>query len=71
MRNSVNYKKKVGRVTELPEGRVTSSPRETKIFWGLDDDFGLKRPNHYLGPKYEHLLGQKKYSLWGDFSEKF
>jgi hypothetical protein len=31
-------------VTDLPDGRVTSSPRETKIFRGLDDDFGLKRP---------------------------
>ncbi len=44
--------KKVEGVTELPDGRVTSSPRETKIFRGLDDDFGLKRPNHHLGPEY-------------------
>jgi hypothetical protein len=32
---------KVGRVTELLDGRVTSSPWETKKFQGLDDDFGL------------------------------
>ncbi len=36
---------KVGRVTELPDGRVTSLPWETKKFQGLDDDFGLKRSN--------------------------
>jgi len=60
VRNSVNYKKKVGRVTMLPGGRVTSSPPETKIFLGLDDDFGLKRPNHHLGPEYEHLFRAKK-----------
>jgi hypothetical protein len=41
----------VGRVTELPDGRVTSSPWETKKFQGLNDDFGLKRPNHHLGGK--------------------
>jgi hypothetical protein len=52
--------KKVEGVTELPNGRVTSSPRETKIFRGLDDDFGLKRPNHHLGPEYVHLFRAKK-----------
>jgi hypothetical protein len=52
--------KKVEGVTELPDGRVTSSPRETKIFRGLDDDFGLKRPNHHLGPEYVHLFRAKK-----------
>jgi hypothetical protein len=31
-----------GRATKLPDGRVTSSPRETKNFRGLDNDFGLK-----------------------------
>ena len=51
---------KVRRVTELPDGRVTSSPRETKNFRGLDDDFGLKRPNHPLGPEYVHLFRAKK-----------
>jgi hypothetical protein len=50
---------------------VTSSPRETKKFRGLDDDFGLKRPNHHLGPEYVHLFRAKKYGIWGDFSEKF
>jgi len=44
----------------LPGGRVTSSPPETKIIQGLDDDFGLKRPNHHLGPEYEHLFRAKK-----------
>jgi hypothetical protein len=39
---------------------VTSSPRETKNFRGLDDDFGLKRPNHHLGPEYVHLFRAKK-----------
>ncbi len=59
-------------MTELPDGGVTSSPRETKIFRGLDDDFGLKRPNHHLGPDYMHLFRAKKnYTIWGDFSEKF
>ncbi len=58
-------------MTELPDGGVTSSPRETKNFRGLDDEFGLKRPNHHLGPKYVHLFRAKKYSIWGDFSEKF
>jgi hypothetical protein len=47
-------------VTDLPDGRVTSSPLETKIFRGLDDDFGLKRPNHHLGPEYVHLFRAKK-----------
>ena len=47
-------------VTDLPDGRVTSSPRETKIFRGLDDDFGLKRPNHHIGPEYVHLFRAKK-----------
>jgi hypothetical protein len=50
---------------------VTSSPRETKKFRGLDDDFGLKRLNHHLGPEYVHLFRTKKYGIWGDFSEKF
>ncbi len=63
---------KVGRVTELPDDRATSSPWETKNFQGLDDDFGLKRPNHHLGPEYVHLFRAKKnYGIWGDFSEKF
>ncbi len=47
-------------MTELADGRVTSSPRETKNFRGLDDDFGLKRPNHHLGPEYVHLFRAKK-----------
>ncbi len=47
-------------VTDLPDGRVTSSPRETKNFRGLDDDFGRKRPNHHLGPEYVHLFRAKK-----------
>ena len=63
---------KVGRVTELPDGRVTLPPRETKNFRRQDDDFGLKRPNHHLGPEYVHLFrSKKKYSIGGDFSEKF
>ena len=51
---------KVWRVTELLDGRVTSSPWKTKNFQGLDDDFGLKRPNHHLGPEYVHLFRAKK-----------
>jgi hypothetical protein len=51
---------KVERVMELPDGRVTSSPLKTKSFRGLDDDFGLKRPNHHLGPEYVHLFRAKK-----------
>ncbi len=47
---------------------VTSSPRETKKFRGLDDDIGL---NHHPGPEYVHLFRAKKYGIWGDFSEKF
>ncbi len=39
---------------------VTSSPRETTNFWGLDDDFSLKRPNHHIGPEYVHLFRAKK-----------
>ncbi len=62
---------KVGRVTVLLDGGVTSSPWKTKNFQGLDDDFGLKRPNHHLGPEYVHLFRAKKYGIWGDFSEKF
>ncbi len=49
---------------------VTSSPQETKNFRGLDD-FGLKRPNHHLGPEDVHLFRAKKYGIRGDFSEKF
>jgi hypothetical protein len=52
-------------VTELPDGRVTSSPRETKNFRGLDDDFGLKRPNHHLGPENVHLFRAKKVKYMG------
>ncbi len=51
---------KVGRVTELLDGRVTSSPWKTKNFQGLGDDFGLKSPNHHLGPEYVHLFRAKK-----------
>ncbi len=51
---------KVGRVTELLDGKVTSSPWKTKKFQGLDDEFGLKRPNHHLGPEYVHLFRPKK-----------
>jgi hypothetical protein len=50
---------------ELPDGGVTLSPRETKIFRGLDDDFGLKRPNHQLGPDYMHLFRAKKVYYMG------
>ncbi len=57
---SPKIQKLVEGVTELPDGRVTSSPRETKNFRGLDDDFGLKRPNHHLGPEFEHLFRAKK-----------
>ena len=52
-------------MTELPDGGVTSSPRETKIFRGLDNDFGLKRPNHHLGPDYMHLFRAKKLYYMG------
>jgi hypothetical protein len=38
-----------------------------KNFQGLDDDFGLKRPNHHLGPEYVHLFKAKKYGMWEDF----
>ncbi len=64
---------KVGRVTELLDGRVTSSPWKTINFQDLDDDFDLRRPNHHLGPEYVHLFRAKKvwYTVWGDFSEKF
>ncbi len=51
---------KVRRVTELLDGRVTSSPWKTTNFQGLDDDFDLKRPNHHLGPEYMHLFRAKK-----------
>ena len=40
----MHIQKRVEWVTELPDGGVTSSPRETKNFRGLDDDFGLKDP---------------------------
>ena len=53
-------------MTELPDGTVTSSPAETKIFQGLDDDFGLKGPNHHLGPEYEHLFRAKKSIVYGE-----
>jgi|LakMenE01Jun11ns_1017448.scaffolds.fasta_scaffold9373902_1 hypothetical protein len=56
----MHIQKRVEWVTELPDGGVTSSPRETKLFRGLDDDFGLKRPNHHLGPEYVHLFRAKK-----------
>jgi hypothetical protein len=46
----------VRRVTELLDGRVTSSPWKTTNFQGLDDDFDLKRPNHHLGPEYMQLF---------------
>ncbi len=48
---------KVGRVTELPDGRVTLKQKNLQ---GLDDDFGLKRPNHHLGLEYVHLFRAKK-----------
>ncbi len=51
---------KVGRVTELLDGRVISSPWKTKHFQGLEDDFGLKKPNHHLGPEYLHIFRGKK-----------
>jgi hypothetical protein len=44
----------------VTDGRVTSSPRETKYFRGLDDNFDLKRPNHHLGPEYVHLFRANK-----------
>ena len=47
-------------MTELADGRVTSSPRKTTNFRGLDDDFGLKRQNHHLGPEYVHFFRAKK-----------
>jgi hypothetical protein len=53
-----------GRVTELPDGRVTSSSRDKKNFRGLDDDFGLKKPNHHLGPKYVHLHIIRGKKVW-------
>ena len=56
----LEIQKKVEGVTELPDGGVTSSTRETKNFRGLDDDFGLKRPNNHLGPEYMHLFRAKK-----------
>jgi hypothetical protein len=56
----LEIQKEVEGVTELPDGKVTSSPRETKNFRGLDDDFGLKRPNHHLSPEYVHLFRAKK-----------
>jgi hypothetical protein len=52
--------KQIEGVMVLPDGGVTLSPRETKIFRGVDDDFGLKRPNHHLGPEYVHLFRAKK-----------
>ncbi len=61
----------VGRVTELLDGRVTSSPWKTTNFQGLGDDFGLEGPKHHLGPDYVHLFRAKKYGIWGGFSEKF
>ncbi len=51
---------KVGRVTELLDGRVISSPWKTKHFQGLEDDFGLKKPNHHLDPEYVHIFRGKK-----------
>ncbi len=60
-RLKISYiQKKIEGVTVLPDGGVTSSPRETKIFRAVDDDFGLKRPNHHLGPEYVHLFRAKK-----------
>jgi hypothetical protein len=57
---------------KLPDARVTSSSRETKNFRGLDDDFGLKRQNHHLGPKYVHLFRAKKSMVYGEtFKRKF
>ncbi len=56
---------KVGRVTELLDGRITSSPWKTKNFQGLDDDFGLKRPNHHLGPEYVHIFRARKVWFMG------
>ena len=61
----MHIQKRVEWVTELPDGGVTSSPRETKLFRGLDDDFGLKRPNHHLGPEYVHLFRAKKVWVMG------
>jgi hypothetical protein len=52
--------KEIEGVAVLQDGGVTSSPRETKNFRGVDNDFGLKRPNHHLGPKYVHLFRAKK-----------
>ncbi len=42
-----------------------------KNFQGLDDGLVFLGQNHRLGPEYVHLLGQKKYGIWGDCSEKF
>ena len=36
---------------------------------GRVTEFGLKKPNHHLGPEYMCIfLGQTKYGIWGDFS---
>jgi hypothetical protein len=56
---------KVRSVTELLDSRVTLSPWKTKDFQGLGDDFGLKRPNHHLGPEYVHLFKAKKVWFMG------
>ncbi len=45
---------------------VTSSPWKTKKFQGLDDDFGLKRPNHHLGPEWVHPFRAKKSMVYGE-----
>jgi hypothetical protein len=62
---------KVRRVTELLDGRVTSSPWKTNNVQGLDDDFGLKKQTIVWALNMCIFLGQKKYGIWGDFSEKF
>ena len=42
---------KVWRVTELLDGRVTSSPWKTKKFQGLDDGLVFLGQNYHLGPE--------------------
>jgi hypothetical protein len=49
------FKVHIDLLTMLHDGWVTSSPREVKIFWGLNVGYGQKWPYQHLVPIYTQL----------------
>jgi hypothetical protein len=58
-------------LTKLPDGRVSSSPPQTKKKWGLDVGIGLNKPSQHLGPNFRLLFtGEKTDVCLKYFEEK-